>query len=310
MAEFNLLKVDGKPLEKLIEVISQGIGKVYSPRGIRKEADARAYEIEIIERAKSKALSEGKIIEAETQQNIQERLIYKEINRQINIENVTQIAAEQLSQETNVSEEAVDKDWTTRFFNIVEDVSNDEMQKLWGRILAGEVKQPKSYSLRTLELLKNLTKNDAEIFTKASNFKISSHSSPFLFRGKDNKALEKYGMSFEERLLLTEIGILQSETNITRTLQQLSEDNFILFEYGDFLIKAHKKANSQSHNISILRFTKIGEELLNLLTTTANFDYMEAFISEVENENIEIEYTTILSRNDNGTYSHSEWIRK
>ena len=74
----------------------------------------------------------------------------------MNIDNVTQIAAEQLSQEDFVSEEPVEEDWTTRFFNIVEDISDEEMQRLWGKILAGEVKQPKSYSLRTLELLKKI----------------------------------------------------------------------------------------------------------------------------------------------------------
>jgi hypothetical protein len=34
-----------KPLTKLLEVISAGMGIVYKPRSIRKEADAKAYEI-------------------------------------------------------------------------------------------------------------------------------------------------------------------------------------------------------------------------------------------------------------------------
>lgn len=31
MPEFNLIKLEGKPLEKLIEVISNGIGTLYKP---------------------------------------------------------------------------------------------------------------------------------------------------------------------------------------------------------------------------------------------------------------------------------------
>lgn len=54
MPEFNLIKLEGKPFEKLIEVISNGIGTLYKPRSIRKEADAKAYEIGIIESAKQK----------------------------------------------------------------------------------------------------------------------------------------------------------------------------------------------------------------------------------------------------------------
>jgi hypothetical protein len=32
------------------------------------------------------------------------------------------------------------------------------MQALWGKILAGEIKQSKSYSLQTLEIIRNLSK--------------------------------------------------------------------------------------------------------------------------------------------------------
>ena len=33
------INIDGKPLEKLIEVVSNGIGTLYRPRKIRKEAE-------------------------------------------------------------------------------------------------------------------------------------------------------------------------------------------------------------------------------------------------------------------------------
>ncbi len=62
MEEVNIIKVDGKPLEKLIEVVSKCIGTIYRPRAIRRDAEVESYEIEIIERAKSKALAEGKEI--------------------------------------------------------------------------------------------------------------------------------------------------------------------------------------------------------------------------------------------------------
>ena len=42
MPEINLIKLEGKPFEKLIEVISKGIGTLYKPRAIRKEADSKA----------------------------------------------------------------------------------------------------------------------------------------------------------------------------------------------------------------------------------------------------------------------------
>jgi hypothetical protein len=52
-----------------------------------------------------------------------------------------------LKNEKNVSTEPVDEDWTVRLFNIVEDAYDGQMQQLWDRILAGEVKTPNSYSI-------------------------------------------------------------------------------------------------------------------------------------------------------------------
>ena len=39
----------GKGAEKLIEVIANAIGAIYKPYGIRREADAEAYKIKVIE---------------------------------------------------------------------------------------------------------------------------------------------------------------------------------------------------------------------------------------------------------------------
>ena len=309
MAEFSLIKIDGKPLEKLIDVISKGIGTVYKPRAIKKEAEAKAYEIEIIERAKYKAIAEGKEIDAVTLDKIQERFIHKEIKRQNNIDNIAQIAAEQISQEEHISEEQVDEDWSTRFFNIVEDISDEEMQKLWGRILAGEVKQPKSFSLRTLELLKNLSKNEAEVFTLASTLVISSRNSPFLFRGDDNEVLTKYGFSFEHRLLLTELGILQAETNITRNFQTLANDYVTYFESGKYLIKTVKKANSEMNNLPIYRFSKIGEELLKLITSNINDSYIKEFGAVLNSYQLDVEFAFIINKK-NEEYIHTQpWLK-
>ena len=157
-----------------------GLSKPYL---IRKTADAKAYEINKIAEAikenqddlKTIGFNEEKLslmsLDHDSLRNnhslehrTQQRVEYKEQKRQKNIEAVTQKAAEELESETFVSEEPVDEDWTTRFFDYAENISSEEMQALWGKILSGEVKKPKSYSLRTLDLLRNLSTEEAEAF--------------------------------------------------------------------------------------------------------------------------------------------------
>lgn len=299
MTELNLIKVDAKPIEKLIDVISKGIGTIYRPKAIRKEADAKAYEIEIIERAKAKALAEGKEIEADTYDKIQERLLYKETKRQQNIDNISQIAAEQISQEQTVSDELVDEDWTTRFFDIVEDVSDEEMQQLWGRILAGEVKRPKSYSLRTLELLKNLTKHEAAIFMKVANFAIKSDDDEnYIFKGNNDTLSENYGITYMDISLLKEIGLIQpSDFVIHKFLQQTADIERILTA-GTIQIFVKIKANTPTLDMPVYVLSTTGNELLNLIKPIPNFNYLRYFANSIRNENIEVKYTNISAREE------------
>jgi uncharacterized repeat protein (TIGR03899 family) len=104
--------------------------------------------------------------EAPLDKRVLARITYQEEKRQTNVEQITQVAAEELSDATDKIEGDVDSDWITRFFRIAEDISSEQMQSLWGKVLAGEVKKPGSYSLRTLELLKNLSQSEAEQFVK------------------------------------------------------------------------------------------------------------------------------------------------
>ncbi|HEY4617587.1 MAG TPA: DUF2806 domain-containing protein [Flavobacterium sp.] len=292
MAEFNLIKVDGKPIEKLIDVVSKGIGTIYKPRAIRKEAESKAYEIEIIERAKTMAISEGKEIDAETLARIEERFIYKEIKHQNNIDNVTKIAAEQLSQETEVSDESVDEDWTTRFFNIAENISDEEMQLLWGRILAGEIKQPKSFSLRTLELLKNLSKEEAEVFTKFSNLKIKTAGTSLIFNHDNGDFLEnEFGIKFTDRLLLAELGLISSENNLEYSFFATEENERINYiGYGSKGIFLHRPKNTPKQSVQVLVFTKTGAELSKLIEPEININYLKKICSSFVIPNVKIEY--------------------
>lgn len=82
---------EGKPIEKLIEVISQGFGTLYKPRAIRKEADAEAYKLLVLEKAKAKVAQENRLIEFETMSEMEQKIVYREQRKQVNIEKIIEI---------------------------------------------------------------------------------------------------------------------------------------------------------------------------------------------------------------------------
>lgn len=169
----------GKASEKLLDVVSKACGALYRPTGIRREAAAKAEEVRLLGTARTAveaekirqvglAEAEKKLLAADADIEILERakarLVAREIQRQSNIEAIAGEALRELPSE--VSEEPVEDNWRTRFFNIAEDISDADMQKFWGKVLAGEVAKPGTYSLRTLEILRNLSRNEAEAFQR------------------------------------------------------------------------------------------------------------------------------------------------
>lgn len=297
----NLVKVmDGKPLEKLIEVVSNAIGMLYEPRQIvrKAKAEAKAESIIAIEQAKTQAIIDGDLEKVQYLERINNRIVNKEVKRQNNIEEVVSTAGKILESEEKVSEEPLNSDWTTRFFDIVQDVSDNEMQLLWGQILAGEIKQPKTYSLRTLELLRNMTREDAELFQKVAQFALVSGDA-FLYTPSND--LRKYGINYVDIAKLIEIGLLRPGDFVKRHLySQDTTDTKTAFIYGDIVVIVNIKAKSGEVSFPIRSFTTSGQELCQLIDISPNMDYIKEFANAIKNKNVKVTYSNIVSIDEDG----------
>jgi len=73
-----------------------------------------------------------------------------------------------LNEEANP--DSMEDDWIANFFDKSRIVSDDEMQGLWSRVLAGEANDPHTYSKRTVNFLSDLDKVGAELFPKLCGF--------------------------------------------------------------------------------------------------------------------------------------------
>jgi hypothetical protein len=61
----------------------------------------------------------------------------------------------------------IEDDWLNLFARLTEEKSSEELRCLFGKILAGEIKKPGSFSLRTIQVLATLSKDEA---TQVSDF--------------------------------------------------------------------------------------------------------------------------------------------
>jgi len=96
------------------------------------------------------------------------RFLEEEAKKQLNIEEITRRALPLL--EEKASPQSVEDDWIANFFDKCRIVSDEDMQQLWSRVLAGESNKPGAFSRRTVSLLADLDKQDAELFTRLCGF--------------------------------------------------------------------------------------------------------------------------------------------
>jgi hypothetical protein len=194
-------------LEKLIDVIAQGVGAVAKPWMMKRVARAEAECRKILaaaqqdidaQQAMLKAaeareptfllgsgdpallLGAGESLEIELEDvsnRVERRVSHREARRQFNIETIVLGAADAIREEPTVSTQPVDEDWIARFFSAAQEVSNAELQAIWSRLLAQEVAEPNSVPLRTIEVLRNLTTSEARLFASLRAFLCTTTSS-------------------------------------------------------------------------------------------------------------------------------------
>ena len=107
--------------------------------------------------------------------------------------------------------------WTTSYANAAQDISDDDMQELWARVLAGEVEKPGTTSVRTLSVLRELDQATARLFRRLCSMAITRRGhdglvlDSFVLSPGGNpgmNALERFGASFVDLSVLNEHGLI------------------------------------------------------------------------------------------------------
>lgn len=126
------------------------------------------------------------------------------LRREVNVAKAITHAESELKDDPQTPPERdVDSDWLYRWRDYAGAVSSDDLQSLWGRLLAGEVKSPGSFSYRTLDFIRNLSADEAKRIERLSRFVIGD------FIARDHKALlDAEGVYFKELLDMQDLGVI------------------------------------------------------------------------------------------------------
>lgn len=288
-------------IEKLIDTVgmgigkmSDGVGKLYEPIHINRIAKTMRKNIDM----PTLYDKDGIVIDTRDFQEIYKRTMsrmeFQELRKQQNIENVIKESYKELKDVERVSNEPVDSDWVSRFFNSVENIGNEEIQKIWGRMLAGEIKSPNTYSFRTMEVLKNMTTREVELFQKLASICISINNDYFI--SANIEILGNFGLTFSDLILLEECGLLSIQVLSINPQVSEKKENFLSQDkYQSFI--SLKKGEKRILSYNVFRLSKSAAQLLDILSVEKNIEYFFEVIKEMTriNPDINIEVYEIIS---------------
>lgn len=151
------------------------------------------------------------------------------------------------------SAEDVDDDWLNVFARHAENATSERMRRLWGRVLAGEILKPGTYSQAALRVLAEMPSGTAQLFEKFGMMALGVTVFP-----EDR---------FEpaDLMELTSAGVLSSGTEPVEFglgVQRWDEEDEVLISGVNYAVIG--KLN-KGLTFSVARLSRAGAELLELL---------------------------------------------
>jgi hypothetical protein len=287
-------------LNNLINAISRGIGRAYEPfeRYLQVRAD-RAIVNEkaqtLIDLAKKRAelaeiekqLADSQKLPSDNRaERAFSRLVDETFRKQANRENVAEAAILELSHSKIASdtEKKVDDDWLTKFWNIAENISQDEVRRFLAQLLAKEVSSPGTISPLTLRVLETITPGVAKRFEYFCRLSINDHDEAFVihpnvFPFQNVGPLDMFGISYEDLYELESFGLIRSAETIMLNYATDANRNAADVDYAG----SSAQLRYSGLQLHLLKFTRAGVELRNLLSLSEIPEYTNALKGKLGN---------------------------
>lgn len=179
-----------------------------------------------------------------------------------------------------------EEDWIFTWRNYVGHVSNEDLQQLWGQALAGEVKSPGSYSLRTLEFMKALSQAEAEQISKLARLAIDGRIFKIF-----PEFLTEQGITLDYLLGMQELGIVTGVESLGLSTTFSSDDStsFVkVMRCNGKAIVIRQDDREKTLAIPVYLLTSIGKQILSLGSFAPNTGNLNQTGKWIANQGYEV----------------------
>ena len=274
LGESWLKKRDAKASIKQLSEITDEILEAHSklPQGSVVEYNEKGWKVTSITPADLSALVNRANVRAQAKQLI----------GQLCLENVIAEAANELESAESLPDQKPDPTWMLRFLGYAEGMADTYLKELWGKVLAGEIKQPGSFLLRTLEVLSTMTQREAELFKLAAKY--AFYQPRDLYLPREANLFKDSGLRYRDLIELAEIGLLQpADTVIYPFKNGRTETIFAFSDYVAVLAVQDPEYKSRVEpGLNVWVFTKAGRQLTQFFLWETAPGYVDAFCEEIK----------------------------
>lgn len=256
-----------------------------------------------------KEYRDGILLNTETMQSPQD--YYKQIsehNEYCDAERLNAAlleAAIELSNTPNeeISGDPLDKTFFNRWRAEAELIDDENLRKWWAHLLVEETKKPNSISPRTLDVAKNLSRKEVEIFIK---------NMAYVYAGGiiQNENRQTPVSDFTEIISLQEAGLVMPTEFATRHLDLSCNLPGIGKHIGMVFPDSHLAILFATAKISFSCYvlTKAGNELYKMFKKVESLEEIKAIAQEVSKQNNNAEYVVYpishIGKNNDGTMTY------
>ena len=136
--------------------------------------------------------------------------------------------------------------------------------------MAGEINNPNTYSLRTLDAMTKMSTQEATLFESIYPYVIDIRGTLAVIN--NDEINERFGISYQKIIRLSECGLIESSAIMSITLT-VDMQNPFKSVYGDCYLEGVIKESNTKVSVSIYKLTTIGVELFGILNKSYNYDY-------------------------------------
>jgi hypothetical protein len=222
------------------------------------------------------------------------RLLSDAVRHEVNTAKTIVYAEEILREDTAIPpEDKIDEDWLYRWRDYTGEISSAELQLLWGRVLAGEVKAPGTYSLRCLDFLRNLSQAEAKLVETMCTLIVDT----FIWKPRSGYELP---LAFHNLLELEELGVVSGvggSLSLNLSDENLSHPTWLnaLTSNNKCLLVKHDNKSSVL-NVPAYSVTKLGMQLAGLGSFQPDLEYLTAMAKSFIENGYTVSIADIVSK--------------